>query len=273
MVSIQVDLQKRAFNNEGIGGIIFLLAFQHLIVPLGFAWTIRVMAFISLATFILGIPMILCRSVPTSKKRRAFIDNSAWTDIHFLTLCIGGFFTYLGYFGPILFLPLFAQTSLGLPLDKALNLPLLFSGSSFFGRILGSVLAQRTRVMPPWLVCRVCSGALCLIWPAIHTYGGAVTFAVLYGLVSGPLTVFPAVVVPYFCPSLDVLGTRMGMIWAFAAFAFLLGSPISALVADPAHGHFLGFQLFNGFALLVGAALLLPNWKLVQRKQQATFEQ
>lgn len=250
----------------------FILAFQHLIVPLGFAWTIRVMAFISLATLILGISMLLCRSVPSSRQRRSFIDNSAWTDIHFLTLCIGGFFTFLGYFGPILFLPLFGQTSLGLSLDKALDLPLIFSGSSFLGRILGSVVAQHTRVMLPWLLCMVCSGVLCLISPANHTYGGAVTFAVFYGLVSGPLTVFPPVVVPYFCPSLNVLGTRMGMIWAFAAFAFLLGSPISAVVADPAHGHFLNFQLFNGFSLLSGAALLIPNWKLVQKKQQETFK-
>ena len=230
------------------------------------------MAFISLATFTLGIPMLLSRSVPISNKRRALIDNSAWTDIQFLTQCVGGFFTFLGYFGPILFLPLFAQTSLGLSLDKALNLPLIFSGSSFFGRVAGSIVAQRTRVMPPWLLCRVCSGVLCLVWPAVHTYSGAVTFAVFYGLVSAPLTVFPPVVVPYFCPSLNVLGTRMGMMWAFSAFAFLLGSPVSALVADPAHGHFLGLQLFSGFALLIGAALLLPNWTMVQRKQKAMFK-
>ena len=87
---------------------------------------------------------------------------------------------------------------------------------------------------------------------------------------SASLTVFPPVVVPLFCPSMGVLGTRIGMLWATSAFAFLIGPPIGALVADPSHGHFLGLQLFSGASLLIGAALLIPIWNLVQKKQQST---
>lgn len=225
------------------------------------------MAFMSLGTFLIGIPLLLCRIVPSSGRRRALIDPSAWKDVPCLTLCVGGFFRFLGYFSPVFFLPLFAQTSLGLSQNKALDLLLIFSGSSFFGRLLGSVIAQRTRVMLPWLVTSVTSGILCLTWPAVHTFGGGVTFAVLYGFTSGSLTVFPNVILPLLCPSLAVLGTRMGIIGATSAFAFLIGSPIGALVADPSHGHFLGLQLFSGLTWLLGAALLLPLWKLVRKKQ------
>lgn len=240
--------------------------------PLGFAWTIRTMAFLSLGTFMLGTPLLLCRRVVVAngqgRTRRSLVDRSAWTDVPFLTLCVGGFFRYLGYFSPIFFLPLFAQTSLGLPPTKAIDLLMIFSGSSFFGRLLGSYIVQRSaRVMIPWLVSLSGAGIICLAWPAVNTWGGAVTFAVLYGFFSGPLNVFNPVVIPNFCPSMAQYATRMGMAWLAASFAFLIGSPIGARVADPEHGRFLGLQLFCGFSLLCGAAMLLPLWGIVQKKQ------
>lgn len=224
------------------------------------------MAFISLGTFMLGIPMLLCRSVVAGGERRGVVDSSAWKDVPFVTLCAGGFFRFLGYFVPIFFLPLFAQTSLGVSQSKAVDLLMIFSGSSFCGRLLGSLIAQRVRVMLPWMVCSSAAGILCLIWPVVHTWQGGVTFAVLYGFTTGPFTVFPPVVIPRFCPSMALLGTRMGMVWAVSGFAYLIGSPIGASVADPSHGHFLGLQLFCGCSLLFGAAMLLPLWSTVQKK-------
>lgn len=204
------------------------------------------MAFISLGVFAAGVPMLLIGKVATKGKRRALVDMSAWKDVPFLVLCCGGFFRFLGYFSPIFFLPLFGETALGLSQNKAIDLALIFSGVSFFGRIIGSLVAQRTKIMLPWLLYSTVSGVLCLVWPAVHSFGGGVVFAALYGFFSGPLTVFPPVVVPYFCPSLTVIGTRMGMLWAIGSFAFLIGSPIGAAVAHPADGHFLGLQLFSG---------------------------
>ena len=249
------------------GGISYLLVFQHLIGPLGFAWTIRIMAVISLGTFAAGVPMLLTGKVATTGKRRAVVDKSAWKEVSFLILCVGGFVRYLGYFSPIFFLPLFGETALDLSQKRAIDLALIFSGVSLFGRILGSLVAQRTKVMLPWLFYCIVSGVLCLVWPAVHNFGGGVVFAALYGFFSGPLTIFPPVVVPYFCPTLSGIGTRMGMVWAFASLAFLIGSPIGAAIAHPSGGHFLGLQLFSGLTLIVGAAMLLPIFNLIQKKQ------
>lgn len=253
-----------------VGSISFLLAFQHLISRLGFAWTTRVMAFMTLGTFAAGIPMVLCRSVQTSGQRRQVFDSGAWKDIPFMTLCVGGFFRFLGYFPPLIFLPLFARTALHLSQEKGIDLVLILSGASIIGRLLGSLIAQRTRVLLPWMLCVVVTGTLCLAWPAIRTFGGAVAFSVLFGIVSGPLPVFQPVVVPLLCPSPAVVGTRMGIVWAFSAVAFLIGSPIGAAVADPSTGNFLGLQLFCGVTLLVGALLLLPLWALIQKKQPSS---
>ena len=211
--------------------------------------------------------MLLMGKVAMKGKRRAVVDANAWKDGPFLMLCVGGFFRYLGFFSPIFFLPLFGMTALGLSQKRAIDLALIFSGVSFFGRILASLVVQRTKVMLPWLVYCIVSGVLCLVWPAVHNFGGGVVFAALYGFFAGPLTIFPSVVVPYFCPTLSVIGTRMGMVWAFASLAFLVGSPIGAAIAHPTEGQFLDLQLFSGLTLIVGAAMLSPIFNLTEKKQ------
>ena len=249
------------------GAVAFNLIFQRLITSVGFAWTTRIMGFVVLGGFAIAIAMTLSRTVQVSGKRRALVDLSAWKEIPFLTLCIGGFFRFLGYFTPVFFVPVFAQIALGLSQKKSLDLLIILNASSFFGRILGPVAAARMTVMIPWVVCSVAAGILCLAWAAIRTFGGFVAFVVLYGFISGPLTVFPPAVVPLLCPSPNVIGTRMGMLWGSTAFAFLLGTPIAAAISDTSKGNFLGLQLFSGATLFVGALLLLPLWEPIRKKQ------
>ena len=225
------------------------------------------MGFVVLGGFAVAIPMALSRTVQVSGKRRTLVDLRAWKEIPFLTLCIGGFFRFLGYFTPVFFIPVFAQIALGLSQKKSLDILIILNASSFFGRILGPVAAARMKVMLPWVVCSVAAGILCLAWAAIRTFGGFVAFVVLYGFISGPLTVFPPAVVPLLCPSPNVIGTRMGMLWGTTAFAFLLGTPIAAAISDTSNGNFLGLQIFSGVTLLVGALLLLPLWEPIQKKQ------
>ena len=225
------------------------------------------MGFVVLGVFAFAIPMTLSRSVQVSGKRRSLVEPRASKEIPFLTLCIGGFFRFLGYFTPVFFIPVFAQTALGLSQKRSLDLLIILNASSFFGRILGPVAAARMTVMLTWVVCSVAAGVLCLAWAAIRTFGGFVAFVILYGFISGPLTVFPPAVVPLLCPSPNVIGTRMGMLWGSTAFAFLLGTPIAAAVSDTSNGNFLGLQIFSGVTLLVGALLLLPLWAPIRKKQ------
>ena len=249
------------------GGIVFSLLFQQLILRIGFAWTTRVMGFVTLAGFAVAIPLVLCRTVSPTGKRRTLVDKSGWKDVLFLTLCLGGFFRFLGGFSPVIFLSVFAQTALHQSQNASLNLLIFFNAASFVGRLLGPLVALRTKIMLPWMVCSIAAACLCLVWIAIDSVGGFITFAVLSGVVSGPLTTFPPAVVPLLSPSVSVVGTRMGMLWGSTAFAFLLGTPIAAALTDTSSGHFLGVQLFSGVTMLIGAILLLPLWAPIQRKQ------
>ena len=248
--------------------MLFNLIFQRSITSVGYAWTARIMGLVALGGFVIALPMVLCRTVHPSGKRRSIVDVRAWKELPFLTLCIGGFFRFLGYFSPMFFIPVFAQTALGLSQHASLDILIALNAASFFGRLLGPLAAARTIIVLPWFLCSVTAGALCLAWLGIHTVGGFIAFAVLYGLISAPLTVFPPAAVPLLCPTPSVIGTRMGMLWGSTAFAFLVGTPIAAAISDTTNGHFLGLQIFSGMTQLVGALLLLPLWVPIRKQQQ-----
>ncbi|KAL8827361.1 MAG: hypothetical protein Q9191_003233 [Dirinaria sp. TL-2023a] len=253
------------------GGITFNLVFSRMIQRVGFAWTTRTMGLIGLCVFSIAIPMLLCRSIHVSGRRRALIDVNGCKEFPFLILCIGGFFRFLGYFTPVFFIPVFAETALKPPTSQtfSIDLMVLYSAVSLVARLLGSAISTRTLIMLPWTLCSSAAAILCLTWPAVNDLGGFITFIVFYGIISGPLTVFSPAVLPLVCPSPEVIGTRMGMMWGSTAFAILVGTPIAAAISDTTHGHFLGLQLFSGVTLLVGAALLGPLWKPIQTKQKA----
>ena len=194
-----------------------------MITCVGDSWTVRTMGLVAFGTYVVAIPMVLSCSFHASGKRRAFFDVQALKELPFLTLVIGGFFRFLGYFTPVFFIPTFVQMALKTSQVTSLNLLIIYNASSSAGRIGGSAVSMRTLVMAPWMFCSTAAGVLCLIWTAVHNLGGFVTFIVIYGIISGPLTVFPPNVLPLLCPSPKVISTSMGMLWGSTAFALLIG--------------------------------------------------
>ncbi|KAK2689134.1 hypothetical protein QWA68_011697 [Fusarium oxysporum] len=117
----------------------------------------------------------------------------------------------------------------------------------------------------------VVSGILALCWIAVHNLGGFTVFLILYGFFSGAVTTLPAFIIPYLCPSLAVIGTRMGIVYGAAGFGALIGPPI-ALAVDEAHGGqnnraFLGAQIWNGVTILFASCLCVyPLWEARKRR-------
>ena len=120
-------------------------------------------------------------------------------------------------------------------------------------------------VMTPWTVCAFASRIICLAWLGVQSMGGMISFVVLYGFFSGALIGLPSAVLPYVSPP-EVLGTRMGMTWALAGVALLVGSPIAGALVDLTNGGLQRLQLFCGITLLAGASMQIPLWWLIRKK-------
>ena len=91
-------------------------------------------------------------------------------------------------------------------------------------------------------------------WIAVQDTAGVFVFSVVYGFFAGAITTVTAVVDAALCPSLDVVGVRMGMLLLPWAFGLLIGEPIAGAILSSSSS-WKGLQLFTGTVL--GAAFLV----------------
>lgn len=67
----------------------------------------------------------------------------------------------------------------------------------------------------------------------------------MVGIVMAPLAVFFPVIIPQMCPSMEAVGTRLGMASAAAALGVLLGTPLSNALIDIEKGEVCRMEVFN----------------------------
>ncbi|KIW80440.1 hypothetical protein Z517_07056 [Fonsecaea pedrosoi CBS 271.37] len=253
------------------GGIIYTIVFQQLIDSLGFAWTVRVIGFIMLASYLLAFPLLLWGATNfgdiSSGTTRKLFDRAAFKDIGFWFYTWANFFLFTGYLVPFFYIPSYAQFVLGTSRALALYSVVIAQGSSVVGRMIASTAALHIGVMIPWLICGFVSAILCLAWIGIHSIGAFCAFTALYGFFSGALIPLPPSIFPVVCPDPKVLGARLGMAQAIGATASLIGSPIAgALVGDDGR-HYVGLQLFSGLVMMVGTLFQLCLWFTLVKKR------
>lgn len=260
-----------------VGGIIYTMAFEQLIERLGFAWTVRVMAFIMLGTYAISFPLLLwgARNVGDigSGTARKLFDKTAFRDGPFWSYTFSNFFIFMGYMIPFFFIPTFGQLELGMSRSWALYTVTFAQASSIVGRLIASYAASRVGVMIPWITCGLMSAVFNLAWSGVHTRGAFIAFSVLYGAFSGALIPLPPSIFPVVCPDPKVLGARMGMAQGLGSIASLIGSPVAGALSQvgvkgPNERNYLGLQLWAGLVMLLGAINLMGLWfQLVRTKR------
>ena len=91
-------------------------------------------------------------------------------------------------------------------------------------------------------------------WIAVQDTAGIFVFSVVYGFFAGAITTVTAVIDAALCPSLDVVGVRMGMLLLPWAFGLLVGEPIAGAILSSSSS-WKGLQIFTG--TVIGAAVLI----------------
>ena len=263
-----------------VGGIVYTTSFSQLIPKVGFPWTVRIMGFIASGVFLLSFPCLLWKypasNHDTPRATRRLIDLSAFKEAPFVTFTAIMFFTFLGYIVPYFYIPAFAEQALHTSQSLALYALVVSQGTSLFGRLVAAFVAHRFGGMVPWVFCTAISVVFCFCWIAMDSVESFFAFCAMYGLFSAALVALPASVLPLVCPDPEVLGTRMGMAWAFSAFAFLIGTPIGAALTSSndmlsSPSAFRGVQIWSGAVLVVATALLVLLWVAVTKNKNGVF--
>ena len=240
-----------------IGGIIVPIIFRRLQPRIGFAWTCRVLGFISLAASIPCLVVLAQAPKRINRPRKLFMLD-CFKEVPFDSLCVGGFLNFLAYWIPIFYLPTFAITALGTSPNIAYYMISILNTGSFFGRLTPALIIPKTGAMPVSLTANICSAILLFGWIGIRSTASFIVWSLLFGFFSGVLIGSNPIAVahPTISP-LAVYGTRWGIMSMIAAVGTLVGTPIAGALADPATGSFLDSQAFAGAIMTGGCCFLV----------------
>lgn len=239
-----------------VGGLVYPVLINRLIFydNFGFPWTLRVMGFIMLATYIPCLIWFKPRLPP--HKTGAWTDTSAFRDVPFLCFALSMFLNFWGLYFAFFYLGTFAREKIGT--KEPINLLMVLNGVGIIGRILPTIAADKWVGMLNMLIpMSFAASLLVFCWTAVSSTAGLYAFAVIYGLVAAALqALFPAVATTM-TPDPSRTGTRVGMILGFVSFSTLTGPAICGAIIQRQDGGYLGAQMFAAVSILLGALMAL----------------
>ncbi|KAJ5241777.1 uncharacterized protein N7469_000104 [Penicillium citrinum] len=168
-------------------------------------------------------------------------------------LCLGLFFTYFGMFSPFFYTTSYA-ISKGFSSTLAFYTISIVNGSSFFGRVIPGVLADKYGRFNLIILANICAAITAMCWTKVTSVAGLVIWAAAYGFASGGiLSLQQACAAQVATPT--TMGLAIGSVVGATALSAMANIPISgALVAK--HG-WLSIALFSGVSLLLGSVFLI----------------
>lgn len=210
------------------GGVIYPIIFHNLQPKIGFGWTTRALGFIFLATLSISMALMKMRVKPSQKRK--LIDLAAFKEPPYLLFTIGLFFGFMGLNIPFYYVSTYAMEQGIMSSNSAFYLLSIINAASIFGRIIPNYFADKFGPLNIIIPGTLISSAVAFGWIGVHSVGGMVVFAIIYGFSTGCFVSIPPTVIVSLCPHMGVVGTRMGMTFAFGGLGLLIGTPVAGQI-------------------------------------------
>ena len=258
-----------ATSGGAFGGVLYPIVFRRLLDTLGFGWANRIIGFIALLTLAVSIGIVKPIGARTSS--RQLLDSTGFVDLPYSTFLLAAFFLFAGILVPFFLVSDFASTSsIHASSDLSFYLLAVLNSAQLFGRIVPAMISDYIRAEIMLFFAEVLLGVLGFCWILVHSLGGYIPWLIVYGFGSGMCTSLPPAVLPFVSPSLAVMGTRLGMLYAAAGVGVLISTPV-ATAADESSGGYLGAQLWTG-ACCTGAAAFFAVTAIEAWKRRRLYE-
>ncbi|KAE8153451.1 major facilitator superfamily domain-containing protein [Aspergillus avenaceus] len=234
---------------SSLGGVIFPIALQRMFNShLGFPWGVRVVGFIMLAVLGFAVVAIRARLPP---RKREFFKPSAFKSKKYVGTIITVFLLDLGLFTPFFYLPLYGEQH-GMSSRMSFYLVSILNASSFFGRVIPGILADKFGTLNMLSFLSLVAGILTFCWDKMTNNATIIVFAVLYGFFSGGMISLTPAAIANVPENPQDIGTYMGMGTAVISIATLIGPPINGALINH-YGGWLQVQIFSGVVILAGS--------------------
>lgn len=246
-----------AASGSSIGGTLYPIIFYKLQPTIGFAWATRVLGFIALFTLTISNLALRVRVIPAS--RRKFFDLPAWKIPSFLFFNLGSFFTFIGLYAPFFYIQSFVLATDLMGPGMAFYLLAILNGASTFGRLIPNIIADHVgpfNVLTPCaLMCAILQ--YCLI--VARSSAAVIVIIAFYGFFSGTLVSLPATCYVHLAGPTrrGLIGTWMGMGFAFVSLGMLCGTPITGAILDASSFKYV--WVFGGTLELVGSVFIIMS--------------
>jgi predicted MFS family arabinose efflux permease len=246
--------------------VLVTAVFKPLIDLVGFGWAVRIIAFIILICLLFALAVLRQRPSPTMA--RNLLDLNAFRELRFNIFALAMFFLFAGLYTPFFFIAVFGQQKVGLSQNMSYNMLAIMGVGSIFGRILPGFAAQKYGGFPVCALFVFTCGMLQFIWGSVHNLGGLVAFSFFYGFFGGGVAGIAPVVCMELAPTMQLVGTRMGMLLFIAATGILVGNPIAGAILNT-KSQFEGVEVFSGAILLVGSILVIVTFELILKYRRS----
>ncbi|KAJ2967185.1 hypothetical protein NQ176_g9786 [Zarea fungicola] len=185
------------------------------------------------------------------------------TEPAFVMAGMGLFLASTGLYIPIFYLPTYFAHYLHASSSLSFYSLSILNAASMLGRIMPGLLADRIGPIYTIIPVTAATVILAFAWIGIRNIGGMIAFACLYGFSSGAILSLPPSIVASMSPDLALVGTRMGMCFAFSSFGILIGNPVASTLLNLKDDVWWRMQLFTG-AILTGGLLCFVAVALIQ---------
>lgn len=270
------------------GGLVYPAMARQLIPSIGFAWALRTMAFVQLAS---SIPVnFIMRARLKTRIEGPFIDLSALKDVDFTLYATGMMLVSLssvtwscrvssapnvttetdllttwtkmqaqaGNYVGIYYMAQFSRTQITSPLSypDSLNLLLIFAGVSFVGRILPVLLGDRLGPLNLMIPMIFCTGVVIIGWMGVTTSAGVYGWTTVFGVCSGAILSLHPPATLSLSRDLRKSGARIGLTLTINSASIMIGPPVAGAIIARMGGRYQGAQGYAGCLLMMGFALV-----------------
>ncbi|RAH74744.1 putative MFS monocarboxylate transporter [Aspergillus aculeatinus CBS 121060] len=247
------------------GGAILPLILRKCFSHYGWTWSVRIMAFVALACYSLGIFLVKGR-LPASTQSRAIVDFQVFRSPRFCFLAIAVFSFEFIIFGCVSLLPTYVRYA-GLSLDTQFYSLTVLNSMSLMGRVLPGLAADlfgRFNTLLSLVVMTLI--VMAAVWIPVGSHGRATLYTVvaIFGFGSGGWISLAPVCAGQLCRT-EEYGRFYGTIYSVAAFGGLLTVPIGGELLQTTTP-----QVLVGFyaaVLVVGlVSIVCSRWALLEWK-------
>ena len=249
-------LGKEYVIDSSLGAVVYPIMLQRLMQRIGFPWTVRIMAFMVLASMVF-VGAVMRVRIGEDPPKRKVIDLKHYKDISFLLSCLSFFVNFLGLYVFYYYINLYAIEVVGTSPSLASYLLAILNAGSFFGRLLPNYVAGRFGLMNVQIIFGIISSVLAFTLIRIKSTAGVIAFTVIYGFVSAPYVSLPIPIVTSLTPDKSIWGTRLGMCFFSIGLGALIGSPAAgAILGNSPDRNWTGLIVWCGTMFMVSAAIL-----------------